>query len=690
MFSGNVRKIATLVTAKDEATDSLRDAEDAGDATAESMGDMEESSDAASSALDRLDVSAFAASAAVTALGAGMQQMFDATSQMRGEAALADGALQDIDRSVASMAVEISDATFATNEAVAAIRTFGQLGAETEEEVMRLAVASDTLGDAIGESSEAVSRNMIPAMTMFGDDIEDLPANMDMFAFAMETTTMNSDDFNAAISAGASDLQEMDASTTEATGALVALQQQTNLTGGRLRREFQQRLRDADGDLDELAASLNMTREELAAFEDDIPEDFAQDQADAYAETKTVMDELRVVASDLQLRFGQLLQPLSVLPPVFMAAGGAGMFYASGMTSAIIPSTVSATAVTAASTAALRAKAVALSMASRAQWLMTASTGTLIAATWAKVTSMAASATAMGSSAIAAMSLTSVLGVLAGAKAAAAAGAIALWTALGPIGLLALALTGIILGLVAVWQTDFLGAGEAAGGVLGWFGDQIDRARSGVSTFIDILHQLGRIFLMVVALFTLGPIVAFLRFFQDPQRWANAGANAGRSLLDSLAGFLSPGRWVSMGSDAASGLISGLVDGIVPEPVSEAVSGVAGAARDMLPFSDAATGPLSDLSQTGPALVETLGSGIQDSGGIAGALGGAAGGVMDALGGSGDDSGGGGGTAINIEQNIVFENAGDSDDVRQRMSEATEEGALEALERKLKTDMGAN
>ena len=65
-------------------------------------------------------------------------------------------------------------------------------------------------------------------------------------------------------------------------------------------------------------------------------------------------------------------------------------------------------------------------------------------------------------------------------------------------------------------------------------------------------------------------------------------------------------RW---GRDLVNNLIDGLMSRL--SALRSAASRVASAVRDRLPGSDAETGPLSDLSTTGPALVDTFAEGIE-------------------------------------------------------------------------------
>lgn len=67
--------------------------------------------------------------------------------------------------------------------------------------------------------------------------------------------------------------------------------------------------------------------------------------------------------------------------------------------------------------------------------------------------------------------------------------------------------------------------------------------------------------------------------------------------------------------DAGKAMLSTLTDGIkamAAKPV-EAVKNVLGKVRDFLPFSDAKVGPLSELTASGSAIMETLGDGVKSA-----------------------------------------------------------------------------
>lgn len=67
--------------------------------------------------------------------------------------------------------------------------------------------------------------------------------------------------------------------------------------------------------------------------------------------------------------------------------------------------------------------------------------------------------------------------------------------------------------------------------------------------------------------------------------------------------------------DAGKGLMNAIIDGIKNKAsaVKDSVTGVLDSARDLLPFSDAKEGPLSDLTASGERFSETFAKGIKDN-----------------------------------------------------------------------------
>ncbi|SEH61148.1 hypothetical protein SAMN05192561_11275, partial [Halopenitus malekzadehii] len=162
-----------------------------------------------------------------------------------------------------------------------------------------------------------------------------------------------------------------------------------------------------------------------------------------------------------------------------------------------------------------------------------------------------------------------------------------------------------------------------------------------------------------------------------------------------------PQKWISAGEQIPTMVARG-IKRMATSPV-DAVTDVASGIRDRLPFSPAAAGPLQSLDETGPALVQTIASGIEGEQGElvssvssvlaatpAGqgvqALGGlmsktpagmVAGAAADAIG--GQASGGGGGQTIDITvtNNITIDGSGSPEN---SVEQAAQQGTSTALE----------
>jgi len=373
---------------------------------------------------------------------------------------------------------------------------------------------------------------------------------------------------------------------------------------------------------------------------------------------------------------------------------------------------------TAAGTAALWAKSTALGAASRAQWLMTASTSQLLAATTAKTAALWTSVTAMGASAAASLTGAGAMGIFSGAVGIATTAVGALWTALGPIGLLAVGITAAVLGLAAVMKTDLFGAGDKAAGILGFFSEKAGQAWAITEQFIGILFELARIGATIAGLSLIAPFAAVLKLpdlissvgprvkqaaMGLPGKVAEGLASLGPAkyalpvlgpLLLAKDMITDPSKWLDAGKQIP-GMIANGIKSAASKPV-DAVTNVASGIRDRLPFSPAERGPLQSLGEAGPGLIQTIAGGVESEAptlvssvsNVLGKtpLGQAAGAAADAIGGSGEGGsfggpGGGPGKGtppieITIKQDIDVD-GGDATEAE--VSRAAGDGAEDAL-----------
>jgi TP901 family phage tail tape measure protein len=162
----------------------------------------------------------------------------------------------------------------------------------------------------------------------------------------------------------------------------------------------------------------------------------------------------------------------------------------------------------------------------------------------------------------------------------------------------------------AVLSGDWLKAGEIFGEMLDTLGDSV-LAIGDLFGFGDTLRAVGR------------DVVAFAEAIgQSVSEFFSDVADAGRSILD-FFGSIGDGissAWQSVTDfiagidlyESGKAIIDTLVDGVISAASSlwESITGIFAKIRDLLPFSDAKEGPLSELTASGASIMTTLGEGV--------------------------------------------------------------------------------
>jgi len=587
--------------AAEGATDSLVDVSDAFDDASDSGLAFSDVADSSADSLFELDAAGAAAGGAIAGLGVGAQSTMDRTSDLRETVALTDGTMADANVSTSELARSMSDATFSTDEAVNSLDFLVQAGVRGEDQLRETALAADEIADATGGQADVVASEVTPVLSAYGDDVEDLGELTDEFAFAVRNSELSMSDLTSTLQAGRrAGLDEMVDGTDEAIGVLGAFQDETGLMGRDLRRSFREELREADGDLDTFAENTGISADALAEFEDEIPEGFADDLATEAEETTTLMDDLRVRASDLGLEFGEVLQPVNAAAPALTGVGTAAVGLSAVNTGTLVPSLLSVTAAlgpVGLAAAGLVAVGGALAFLFRddlAEGLGVVSE--FLSDRFGPVMDE------MRETGEAWMDGLETLGgvineafgdelELAGEIAEAVLGTVAdifVWTIDSNISTLK--------ALIALLRGDFSGA---FGHIEDVVGDTFGRITGVVSDIPGAFREHGR-----------DAVESYARILVN---WTPHGIvwRKRDEILDALPS-------VSDAWDAATGFVDAFIDGIrdrVPD-VGGAVDDLTDEVASWLPGSDAERGALSNLTDRGRAIPETLAEGVRDEGGL--------------------------------------------------------------------------
>lgn len=681
MFDVNIRRLATLVTAKDEATDTLEDVESAGDDTADTLGDVEDQSDDTAESFFDLNVAAAAASGAVLGLGTAGQRTLDSTRQLREEIAIIEGGMYDLDMNITAMATSLSDANFETHDAVRTLDMLAQMGVESEERMMELAQGMDELADANGMATAQIAEGLGPTVRALDGDLESLVENADAFTYAARNSTLSIQDMNSTISRlDFGEMEEMGLEAADLTGILAEFADESGFTGRQLRSNFNQAINQANGDVGRLLDELELGPDAIEEFHQSVDEagDLTSNMADDVEDTSSLMDEFRVAMTDAQLVMSNYIQPINAAMPAMQGLGTMGLFLSTVNTSRLIPSQVSATA------AMVRQRAAAYALVAAHKGVATAKLG---------------AATATGA-------YTTVIGGLTVAKGAATAATMALWTALGPLGLAILGITAAVVGFIALWRGGYIDAGEMAESATAAVTRALGLGKDAVMAYINIWQTgvglitgaAGKIRDVIVGFFT--GIPGF-DIGKDIVSSIADGILGGASLVTDAMGDV----WDSVtsflpSSDAEQGPLSNLTE-VGPNFVSTIATGMdrsrplirrstertVGVIDDYLPHSDAATGPLSNLRSSGASVVYTMSEGMADQSDVfrdtASSVFTMGDVPMSLPGGMSRGTGSPGlsgmSVAFDITQHFTIEGDADADTVRQAASEGTKNAVDETL-----------
>lgn len=679
--STTVRSIATVLTAKDNASDALEKTESAGDDAANSMDSTAESGrnlnrrfvalagattaltgamgtlvavhgrteqmfnelgvvaadtdaeleamrqtalevgssmpvsiNAATAALRQLSFSGFEAEEAMEAVG-GVASLATASTLDVGQAARTSASMlnmfgmeaEEIDRVTASLAATFSNAATNISELAKAVEQAGGtaslLGADLEEvnAVIGTMAGAGIRASAAGTALNSMLTRLVAQSGAAEDAMAELGLELDQFVDdAGEIVNLD-----IVMGEIVSSLDEMDNRLEQArvasqlfgqrgARAVMSVADEVDNIGKLLQDQYLAQIDDAISKSDEFASSAELIREyrdstletsEMAAqlsthlsLSADAAQLFAQEIADSSQPTDELAEQVNNATTSTELMEAQLNSTRGSIEflrssfnaltfNIFQGAGPAIQFFARRV----------ATLTNIAGEHEVANRRLGQALAG-----VTGIVGSLTAALGANIIASkfvaAASSTMLGKFIAGKAAALGLKGALAAIGSAALPVAVALGILLAPI-----------LSLVAIWKTDFLGAGEEAKWVLDQLGAGARWAGSGIASLLGLVGSLVKLFGTVGAAIALAPLAGILN----------------------TIGFIRDTDFRQIGRSIPEQIAQGIIGGI--PTTTQAMTMLTGAIRARLPGSDAKTGPLSDLTGRGPALVQTLATGIENN-----------------------------------------------------------------------------
>ncbi len=581
----------------DEASGAMSEMEHQTGEMTDSLANM---GDRGSGAIDKLKNNMGKIAGAAGVAGGALEGL--ARTQMENIEATAQQAemMGESEESVRDMISGMTDHTFSTEDAIGGMQRLRQSNVDSKEEMEELLPVFDEFADATGiEVAEGIDMADM-ALSRLGEDITDVEDHLDTLTHMQHNTTIGLSEIERASRYVGDDFRELGMGTDDLLLAMDALHEE-----GYRGRDIHEQLRDAVQEdtesQEDYFNNLNVAEDSLEGANSNLDEavGLTSDLAETHEESYTPLMRLQQNISNLAYEYSHIIDIASYLSPVLLGLATVLGIVAAAKYVTLIPSIVAATG-------AMWGFTVAL-LANPLTWIV----GLIIAlgvAIWYLVDDWQA-----------------VIDTITGFFGDMVGGARDAWNDYsGIIG----GIRMLVEGLGAV----FMGVAGIVRSVVDFF---VQHWRDGGTFVGQILHGIWNYFQSIF-----GFIVNLVRtvataiwgiFTGDFEPLREAFGDLIGSIGDVFASIRD---LVAIPVERAAEIFTGLrdtvgevIDGIVewfsnlPGRILEALSGFGesiggffsdalGGVRDLLPFSDAKEGPLSDLTASGESMIKTFNDGM--------------------------------------------------------------------------------
>jgi len=226
------------------------------------------------------------------------------------------------EQEIRGMATSLSNATFPLDSALELMTLGAQQGLDSADALKQYAAFWDTVGDATGLSAEALAKSGA-ALAAVGIEVGNESELLGAFGLITQESTSTVQEFLDGISKLAPEMSAMGLSVDEAAVIMTTMERELGLTARTARTEFKEALEKSETGLAGVLEQLGLNESQLATYRTKLEESTGviQDNADAHASTKTVMDKFKSTLSDLAFANGALIEKASLLAPILMATG---------------------------------------------------------------------------------------------------------------------------------------------------------------------------------------------------------------------------------------------------------------------------------------------------------------------------------------------------------------------------------
>lgn len=263
---------------------------------------------------------AAAASAAAGAAAEGYaRKQLPLTEQSRRIAA----SIGEQESQVRDLAVSLTNVTRPLDQVLNTMEVGRQQGLRSTEQLEKFVVAWDTVGDATGENADELAKAS-PALNAVGIGAENVTDAYTAFGFIQQETTHGVGEFMEVINRIGPEIRTMGLTVDDTAAVIGAMQGELGATGRVARREFQQAVREADGDLNVMLSTLGLTGDQFEAYRGKVAESAGviERNAQLHEDSYTVMQRVQSQLEVLMFEYGTFAEAASMLSPILIGGGG--------------------------------------------------------------------------------------------------------------------------------------------------------------------------------------------------------------------------------------------------------------------------------------------------------------------------------------------------------------------------------
>lgn len=291
----------------------------------QASGVIEGIGDRAEQVSDAIDQHWEKVAAGSAAAGAGLEAMARGQQENRAVAGRLANALEgETVDSIMAVAAEAHNATTDLDELVAMMETGRQQGLRSVDELQDYAQTWDMIGDATGESAGKLADSS-SALRAVGIAAGQEERAMGAFGFITQETTGSVGEFLHFIDRAGPEIRDLGADIDDSAAILGVMEHELGMSGRTARQEFRTAIRESDGTLNGLLDTLGIGQDTFEDYRGKVAAstDVIEDNAEAFAESRTITQELWADVEALGARFSGLTAAASNLSPALMGTGGA-------------------------------------------------------------------------------------------------------------------------------------------------------------------------------------------------------------------------------------------------------------------------------------------------------------------------------------------------------------------------------